>query len=121
MYSIDQRRDMPFLTAIAMDGMNAPTALRRRSVKANAQVSMPALHCLAAPNLLDANFTAAHAYNMKNGMPNLPAEPKQVIEHIRRFEFGIGASLKGDGEVVVENMRRRYQNLLATIAEDLNS
>jgi len=54
-------------------------------------------------------------------MPNLPADPKDVIEHIRRYEFGVGASLEGDGLVVVENMRRRYRNLLATIAEDLNS
>jgi hypothetical protein len=47
--------------------------------------------------------------------------PQKTIEDIRRFEFGIGASLEGDGEIVVGNMVRRYRNLLATIAEDLNS
>jgi len=54
-------------------------------------------------------------------LSELPTDPRKVIEHIRRYEFGIGASLEGDGLVVFENMRRRYQNLLATIAEDLNS
>lgn len=54
-------------------------------------------------------------------LSELPTDPRKTIEHIRRYEFGIDASLGGDGLVVVENMRRRYQNLLATIAEDLNS
>lgn len=47
--------------------------------------------------------------------------PREIVEHIRRFEFGIGASLEGDGRVVVNNMVRRYQSLLATVSEDLNS
>jgi hypothetical protein len=50
-----------------------------------------------------------------------PILPRAVIEHIRRYEFGIGALLEGDGRVVVENMVRKYRNLLATVAEDLNS
>ena len=54
-------------------------------------------------------------------LSELPTDPREVIEHIRRYEFGIGASLEGDGLVVVENILRRYRNLLATIAEDLNS
>lgn len=54
-------------------------------------------------------------------MSALPTNPREVIEHLRRYEFGLGASLEGDGLVVVENMRRRYRSLLATIAEDLNS
>lgn len=51
----------------------------------------------------------------------LPTGPREVIEHIRRYEFGIGALLDAEGRVVVANMQRRYQNLLATVAEDLNS
>lgn len=53
--------------------------------------------------------------------PELPTTPKAIIEHIRRFEFGIGASLQGDGRVIVANTQRRYQSLLGTVAEDLNS
>jgi hypothetical protein len=51
----------------------------------------------------------------------LPTAPREVIEHIRRFEFGIGASLDAEGRVIVANMQRRYQSLLETVAEDLNS
>lgn len=58
---------------------------------------------------------------MNNDIPTLPTAPRDVIEHIRRFEFGIGASLQGDGRVIVANTQRRYQNLLSTVAEDLNS
>lgn len=58
---------------------------------------------------------------MTDTPPDNPTSPRDVIEHIRRYEFGIGASLEGDGRIVVDNMVRRYQNLLATIAEDLNS
>ncbi|MFP8835293.1 sacsin N-terminal ATP-binding-like domain-containing protein [Hydrogenophaga sp. XSHU_21] len=58
---------------------------------------------------------------MTNDIPELPATPRAVIEYIRRFEFGIGASLQGDGRVIVANTQRRYQNLLGTVAEDLNS
>lgn len=54
--------------------------------------------------------------------PNkLPTQPKAVIEHIRLFEFGIGAVLQGDGNFIVANMQRKYQSLLGTVAEDLNS
>lgn len=57
-----------------------------------------------------------------NGTPlDNQTYPRDVIADIRRFEFGIGASLEGDGRIVVDNMVRRYRNLLATIAEDLNS
>lgn len=58
---------------------------------------------------------------MNDDTPELPTTPKAVIEHIRRFEFGIGASLQGDGRVIVANMQRKYQSLLGTVAEDLNS
>lgn len=58
---------------------------------------------------------------MTDESPKLPTAPREVIEHIRRYEFGIGASLDAEGRVVVANMQRRYQNLLATVAEDLNS
>ncbi len=47
--------------------------------------------------------------------------PKAVIEHIRRYEFGIGAELVGDGREVVDRMVRKYRNLLETVAKDLNS
>ena len=50
-----------------------------------------------------------------------PVCPKDLIVDIRRYEFGIGASLEGDDQIVVDNMIRRYQNLLATIAEALNA
>ncbi len=58
---------------------------------------------------------------MTNKLPKLPTAPREVIEHIRRYEFGIGASLDAEGRVIVANMQRRYQSLLATVAEDLNS
>lgn len=58
---------------------------------------------------------------MTDDTPELPTTPKAVIEHIRRYEFGIGASLQGDGRVIVANQQRRYQSLLGTVAEDLNS
>lgn len=58
---------------------------------------------------------------MNDDITELPQTPKAVIEHIRRFEFGIGASLQGDGRVIVANIQRRYQSLLGTVAEDLNS
>lgn len=58
---------------------------------------------------------------MTDDAPELPTTPKAVIEHIRRFEFGIGAALQGDGRVIVANIQRRYQSLLGTVAEDLNS
>jgi hypothetical protein len=53
--------------------------------------------------------------------PETQSTPREIVEQIRRFEFGIGASLEGDGLVVVNNMVRRYQSLLATVSEDLNS
>jgi hypothetical protein len=56
-----------------------------------------------------------------SGTNLLPTTPREVIEHIRRYEFGIGASLDAEGRVVVANMQRRYQSLLETVAEDLNS
>ena len=58
---------------------------------------------------------------MTDDIPELPTAPKDVIEHIRRLEFGIGASLQGDGRIIVANTQRRYQSLLGTVAEDLNS
>lgn len=58
---------------------------------------------------------------MTDKLPKLPTAPREVIEHIRRYEFGIGASLDAESRVVVANMQRRYQSLLATVAEDLNS
>ena len=58
---------------------------------------------------------------MTDDTSKLPTAPRDVIEHIRRFEFGIGASLQGDGRVIVANTQRRYQSLLGTVAEDLNS
>ena len=47
--------------------------------------------------------------------------PKDVIEHIRRYEFGIGAELVGDGREVVDRLVRKYRSLLETVAKDLNS
>lgn len=58
---------------------------------------------------------------MAHTQTTLSTSPRDVIEHVRRYEFGLGASLEGDGRIVVDNMVRRYRNLLATIAEDLNS
>lgn len=49
------------------------------------------------------------------------ASPKDVIEHIRRYEFGIGAELVGDGREVVDRLVRKYRSLLETVAKDLNS
>lgn len=49
------------------------------------------------------------------------ASPREIIEKIRRIEFGIGADLQGDGEVVVEALVRKYRSLLETVAQDLNS
>ncbi|MFP3743056.1 DUF3883 domain-containing protein [Achromobacter sp. SIMBA_011] len=49
------------------------------------------------------------------------ASPREIIEKIRRVEFGIGADLQGDGEVVVEALVRKYRSLLETVAQDLNS
>ena len=48
---------------------------------------------------------------MTDDIPKLPTAPKDVIENIRRFEFGIGASLQADGRVIVANTQRRYQSL----------
>lgn len=50
-----------------------------------------------------------------------PISPRDVIEHIRRYEFGIGAELVGDGREVVDRLVRKYRNLLETVAKDLNS
>lgn len=50
-----------------------------------------------------------------------PPSPREVIEHIRRYEFGIGAELVGDGREVVDRLVRKYRNLLETVAKDLNS
>lgn len=47
--------------------------------------------------------------------------PRDVIEHIRRYEFGIGAELVGDGREVVDRLVRKYRSLLETVAKDLNS
>lgn len=47
--------------------------------------------------------------------------PRDVIEHIRRYEFGIGAQLVGDGREVVDRLVRKYRSLLETVAKDLNS
>jgi hypothetical protein len=58
---------------------------------------------------------------MSNQTPEPPTDPEDLIEQIRRYKYGIGANLEGDGRVVFENMRQLCQNLLATIAEDLNS
>lgn len=63
----------------------------------------------------------ASEHRMTDEPLKLPTDPREVIEHIRRYEFGIGASLDAEGRVVVANMQRRYQTLLATVAEDLNS
>jgi hypothetical protein len=49
------------------------------------------------------------------------AEPREVIESIRRDEFGIDATLDVQGRTIVDNLTRRYRKLLATVAEDLNS
>ncbi|MDH0657866.1 hypothetical protein N5D11_17485, partial [Acinetobacter johnsonii] len=46
---------------------------------------------------------------------------KALIESIRRKEFGIGADLEGEAKEIVDNMVRKYRNLLSTVAEDLNS
>lgn len=48
-------------------------------------------------------------------------QKKALIEQIRREEFGIGVQVQGEAKLVLENMRRKYRNLLATVAEDLNS
>lgn len=50
-----------------------------------------------------------------------PTSPRDVIEHIRRYEFGIGAELVGDGREVVDRLVRKYRSLLETVAKDLNS
>jgi hypothetical protein len=50
-----------------------------------------------------------------------PIEPLALIEHIRRYEFGIGADLQGDGREVVNRLVRKYRHLLETVAQDLNS
>jgi len=50
-----------------------------------------------------------------------PTSPREVIEHIRRYEFGIGAELIGDGRKVVDRLVRKYRSLLETVAKDLNS
>ena len=46
---------------------------------------------------------------------------KDLIELIRREEFGIGLELQGEAKTVADNMVRKYRNLLSTVAEDLNS
>lgn len=48
-------------------------------------------------------------------------EKKALIEQIRRQEFGIGVELQGEAKTVVDNLVRKYRNLLSTVAEDLNS
>ena len=48
-------------------------------------------------------------------------EKKALIEQIRRQEFGIGVDLQGEAKMVVDNLVRKYRNLLSTVAEDLNS
>ena len=48
---------------------------------------------------------------MTDKMPALPKTPKDLIEHIRRYEFGIGASLNAEGRVVVANMQRSLRLL----------
>lgn len=49
------------------------------------------------------------------------SDKKALIESIRRKEFGIGADLEGEAKQIVDNMVRKYRNLLSTVAEDLNS
>lgn len=46
---------------------------------------------------------------------------RELIDGIRRDEYGIGVNLQGVAKTVVDNMVRKYQNLLSTVAEDLNS
>jgi hypothetical protein len=46
---------------------------------------------------------------------------REIIERIRKEEFGIDVDLQGDARTIVDNMTRKYRSLLATVAEDLNS
>lgn len=48
-------------------------------------------------------------------------QKQALIEQIRREEFGIGVEMHGEAKMVVENLVRKYRNLLSTVAEDLNS
>jgi len=50
-----------------------------------------------------------------------PTEPFELIGYIRRYEYGFGADLSGDGLEVRNRMVRKYRNLLETVAKDLNS
>ncbi|WP_374354292.1 sacsin N-terminal ATP-binding-like domain-containing protein [Thermomonas sp.] len=49
------------------------------------------------------------------------SKQREFIERLRKEEFGIGADLAGDARTIVDNLTRKYRNLLATVAEDLNS
>ncbi|WP_374499732.1 sacsin N-terminal ATP-binding-like domain-containing protein [Pseudoxanthomonas sp.] len=49
------------------------------------------------------------------------SKQRDFIERLRKEEFGIGADLDGDARTIVDNLTRKYRNLLATVAEDLNS
>jgi len=49
------------------------------------------------------------------------SKQREFIERLRKEEFGIGADLDGDARTIVDNLTRKYRNLLATVAEDLNS
>lgn len=49
------------------------------------------------------------------------SKQREIVERIRREEFGIGVELTGEAKIIVDNMVRKYRNLLSTVAEDLNS
>ena len=49
------------------------------------------------------------------------SKQREFVERLRKEEFGIGADLDGDARTIVDNLTRKYRNLLATVAEDLNS
>ena len=49
------------------------------------------------------------------------AKPRDIIEAIRRDEFGIGVDLDPQARTIVANYRRKYTSVLANVAEDLNS
>jgi hypothetical protein len=51
----------------------------------------------------------------------LPTDPREVVEYIRRTEYGVGANLTGEGARTVRNLTRKYGKLLSTIANELNS
>lgn len=51
----------------------------------------------------------------------LPDDPREVIEYIRRVEYGVGAELTGEGAVILRKVKRKYGKLLSTVANELNS